>query len=249
MERGYIKLYRCVADNDLWLEKPFDKARAWIDLLLLANHRDSVVYKRGIRIEVPRGAVAWSERQLSDRWGWSRTKIRLFFEQLKKDHQIIPQKEPQNSNITSLIYLINYEHYQTEEPQKEPQKRPQKDHRKTAKDTMDNNEKNEKNKNIYNSLIEKPESVDEQVWSDWCKIRHTKKATITQTAINGITKQAELAGYTLNEALSICCERNWQGFKADWVEKKTIKTEQRSAFDSEEKMAALIRQVEEADKW
>lgn len=151
MERGYIKLFRCVADNDLWLNKPFDKARAWIDLLLLANHKASVLYKRGVKIEVPRGAVAWSERQLSERWGWSRSKTRLFLEHLKIVHQIRQQNEPQNINLTSLIYITNYDEYQSEEPQKEPQKRPQKDHKKTTKDTMDNNVNNEKNIKEYSA--------------------------------------------------------------------------------------------------
>lgn len=122
---GWIRLYRCIQKNPMWQEKPFDRARAWIDLLLLANFEDSYLVKRGIKITVKRGQVGWSERNLSERWGWSRGKIRRFLDELKTEQQIEPQNGPQNPNITSLICITNYERYQSDEPQKRPQNGPQ----------------------------------------------------------------------------------------------------------------------------
>ena len=62
-----------------------------------------------------------------------------------------------------------------------------------------------------------PEGVDQKVWDDFRNLRKAKKAPITQTAVDGIRREAEIAGFTLNQALATCCERGWQGFKADWV--------------------------------
>lgn len=75
--------------------------------------------------------------------------------------------------------------------------------------------------------VAKPEGVSEQVWTDFCALRNKRRAPITETALKGIQREADKAGITLEEALSTCCERGWQGFKASWYEKD--KTEQNVA--------------------
>lgn len=65
----------------------------------------------------------------------------------------------------------------------------------------------------------RPESVPEQVWNDFIKLRKAKKAPLTQTALDGIEREADAAGWTLDEAITECVTRGWQGFKADWVQK------------------------------
>lgn len=62
----------------------------------------------------------------------------------------------------------------------------------------------------------KPDEVDEQVWTDFLSLRKAKHAPLTETALNGIRREAEKASVTLSVALQTCCERGWQGFKADW---------------------------------
>ena len=59
--------------------------------------------------------------------------------------------------------------------------------------------------------------VVEQVAKDYCQQRKKKP---TMTAIDGIYKQAQKAGISLNKALEICCARGWEGFKADWIKDK-----------------------------
>jgi hypothetical protein len=77
-------------------------------------------------------------------------------------------------------------------------------------------ESKSKNKEIY-----KPENVTDQTWDDFLLHRKKKKATVTQTVINGFIKQADLAKWTLEDALKETIERGWVGFKAEWVDKKT----------------------------
>lgn len=117
---GWIKLHRQLLHHQLWQELPFDRARAWVDLLLLANFADSMIRKRGIKVEVRRGQVGLSERELAERWGWSRGKVRRFLNELETVQQIEPQNEPQKNNVTSLITITNFDRYQIEEPQNEP---------------------------------------------------------------------------------------------------------------------------------
>jgi len=61
------------------------------------------------------------------------------------------------------------------------------------------------------------EDIDPQVARDFKALRRAKKAAITPTVIAGIKREAEKVGYTLETALRTCCERGWQGFKAEWV--------------------------------
>ena len=58
--------------------------------------------------------------------------------------------------------------------------------------------------------------VDEQVANDYLATRKTK---LTQTALNGIIKQAELANLTLGQAIEIAAENGWQTFKSEWYNK------------------------------
>jgi hypothetical protein len=62
-----------------------------------------------------------------------------------------------------------------------------------------------------------PDSVDQQVWSDFVQHRKAKRSAITQTALEGIQREAAKAGWTLEQALRETVARGWTGFKADWV--------------------------------
>lgn len=75
-----------------------------------------------------------------------------------------------------------------------------------------------KTKRKRSSNAQKPESVSGQVWNDFTALRTKRRAPITETALKGIQREAEKAGITLEAALSTCCERGWQGFKASWYE-------------------------------
>ena len=61
--------------------------------------------------------------------------------------------------------------------------------------------------------------VPDQISMDWIAHRKAKKATPTRTAIDGIVMEAEKAGIALTEALSLCCQRGWVGFKSEWIAK------------------------------
>ena len=78
-----------------------------------------------------------------------------------------------------------------------------------------NREKNKKRATARAVLC--PVGVDDQIWNDFVIHRKLLKAPITETALAGIEREADKAGLSLNDALRICCERSWRGFKADWV--------------------------------
>lgn len=99
-----------------------------------------------------------------------------------------------------------------------------------AKPTDEPPRKEEKPKRKRTSVA-RPDGVSEQVWEDFSALRTKRRAPITETALKGIQREAEKAGITLEAALSTCCERGWQGFKAEWYRRE--KLEQKNASKAE----------------
>lgn len=94
-----------------------------------------------------------------------------------------------------------------------------------------------------------PTDVGAKIWTDFLAIRKAKKSPITETALDGIRREAEKAGMTLETALRTCCERGWQGFKADWV-KDTARGQGRQANDDWQppELASLTEKTIEAER-
>jgi len=66
--------------------------------------------------------------------------------------------------------------------------------------------------------------IHAELLSDYKKVRKAKKAgELTETAFNGIKREAELSGITVEDAIKQCCERGWVGFKAEWIKKEEPK--------------------------
>lgn len=114
---GWIKIHRNITENPMYFSEPFTRMQAWIDLLLVANYRDSVIYVRGNKVDVKRGQIAKSQDFFATRWKWSRGKVIRFLDELQKCGQIVQQK----SNVITLISVVNYEYYQQDGTTDEPQ--------------------------------------------------------------------------------------------------------------------------------
>ena len=151
MNRGFVKLYRKLADNPLWNQKPFSDGQAWVDLLLIANHKPGIISKRGNRVKVERGQVGVSIKGLSDRWGWSRGKVDRFMIYLEGEHQI----EQHKTSITTLITLCNYETYTKSDSRTDSEQT-------TAEQQADTNKKGKKGKKETKPVSRfAPPSIDE----------------------------------------------------------------------------------------
>jgi len=62
--------------------------------------------------------------------------------------------------------------------------------------------------------------IDKQIVDDYLAVRKSKRAPkVSKTVYDGLVREANLAGITLTQALTVCIERNWVGFKADWYAK------------------------------
>lgn len=117
----------------MYFSEPFTRMQAWIDLLLVANYRDSVIYVRGNKVDVKRGQIAKSQDFFATRWKWSRGKVIRFLDELQKCGQIVQQK----SNVITLISVVNYEYYQQDGTTDEPQTDSRQYNKRTTDSTTD----------------------------------------------------------------------------------------------------------------
>ena len=103
--KGWVLIWHKLGDHPLWLEEPFTRGQAWLDLILMASTPD----------KENAGAVCCSRRYLASRWKWSQHKVDRFLKRLEKDGMVfVTQNGTRNgSQNGTLLTLAKYRMYQT----------------------------------------------------------------------------------------------------------------------------------------
>lgn len=234
MKTGWIALHRKLQNNPLWFSEPFTKGQAWVDLLLLANHKKGFIYVRGNKITVKRGQVGWSQKRLSGRWQWSRTKVRKFLQDLEEEHQIKQHK----NNLTTIITIKKYDEYQPEKQQDGQQKNIKKTSKEQQRDTNKNvnNVKNEKKNSAREDLplpekIQQAKTVDElsKIWFSYLEEKKKWPSLSEQEMI-----QHRMKEWGLNKSkliVSSAAQNGWKSLKEDYIsDHLQEKQQERSPF-------------------
>lgn len=148
LNRGWIKLHRKIREGPFWNEKPFDRARAWVDLIMSANHERRKFLLGNEMVEVDRGSFITSEQKLMERWGWSKSKVRAFLKILEKNAMIIKKSDHRKT----IVEVLNYCLYQDSETSKEPRK----DRERTCNEPVKDLNKNKRTKELKNENGNEP---------------------------------------------------------------------------------------------
>lgn len=154
---GWISLHRSIEDHWLWeTDRAFTRLEAWIDILLMVNHKERKIMIGNDLITVKRGQKITSIRKLCERWSWSNSKVKKFLELLERDEMLIVKSDTKKTVIT----VVNYDFYQSQDYKKRhesdtetTEKRRESDTKATRKHT-NNNDNNEliMNNNVNKSV-------------------------------------------------------------------------------------------------
>lgn len=106
MDKGWIKLNRKIQEHWIW-DNP-EKFRAWIDLLLMANHEKKKVEMREGLVTVNRGQLVTSIGKLAHRWGWSKEKVYRYLKTLECDGMLTRK----SNAFKTVLTIVNYDKYQ-----------------------------------------------------------------------------------------------------------------------------------------
>ncbi len=152
---GWIKMYRSLTDSEVWNLDRYSKGQAWVDMLLLANHKPNTFFIRGIEMNLEIGQLAYSQVTLSKKWKWNRRTVNKFISWLEK-RQMIHSKI---NKVCTVITILNYNKYQ-EGTQQSAQQSAQRVHNKVH---TNNNVKNVKNNTVPSSKNSLTPCTDEEL--------------------------------------------------------------------------------------
>lgn len=105
---GWIKIHRKITDSILWNYDNPKYVMWWIDLLLMANYKDSKMMFDGKAIEVKRGEIVTSTRKLSERWKANKRTVSHFLDVLTNEQMIVLNV----SRRCTTIFISKYAEYQ-----------------------------------------------------------------------------------------------------------------------------------------
>lgn len=157
MDNGWIKLHRSVRSH--WIRKNAEYYAAFIDMLMLCNHKDTKVLINGELIDCMRGQSLRSLESWSYDFGkwWTIQKVRTFFRLLERDGMC----EVEGLKKTTRLTICNYDTYQNDQQADNKQT--------TRRQHADNNKqeckecKNEKKKNIGGEKRSSPPSLSKDI--------------------------------------------------------------------------------------
>jgi hypothetical protein len=145
-DKGYISLYRSIQEHYLYPNhRKFTEFEAWVDMLLLANHKEADILIGMQKVKIGRGEFLTSELKLSLRWMWGRDRVRNFLKLLVNDKMIFKN----SSSKFTMITICNYDGYQNSLTTKQQQGNNKATTRQQQDDTNnnDNNDNNDNNEN------------------------------------------------------------------------------------------------------
>lgn len=165
-----------------------------MDLIMLANHKPGHIRIQGVRVDVLRGEVGWSEVALAARWRWSRGKVRRFMQELEDEKMLTKKRYTGQDKRNCLSTIVNYEKFQGEDFADDTSDSTGDGHATDMRRYTNKNEKNEK-KNINtpttpetgavvtektHGKTDRPAQCPAETWEHYLRISrgfHSDKAT------------------------------------------------------------------------
>lgn len=196
---GWIRLSREITDWEWYGDT--NVCRVFVHLLLKANYKPS----RYQGHEIPAGSLVCGVESLAAQTGLTGSQVRTVFKKLLGKEITI-----KSTNKFSIITITKWSDYQTNDKQISDKSQTDNKPISTSKEG--------KKERISSKEDIRPADVSESVWNDWLKARKAKRSGYpTKTTIEGIRREAEGIGWSMEQALRKCAERTWISFEAKWI--------------------------------
>lgn len=144
MAQGWISIHRKIRECIIWdYDEPFTRRDAWIDLLLLANHRDKQTIFDGKLITIKKGQYLTSVRKLAEEWHWGKDKTLKYLLLLEECKMIIRDADSRRTLITIVNYGV-YQDMESEDVDSDKDSKQTVNRHSSATNNNDNNDNNKK---------------------------------------------------------------------------------------------------------
>lgn len=204
---GYVRIYRRILENPVF--RDHGEAMAFAYLVLLASWRPARVRYKDRQVELKRGQLAISVRDLAAKLDRSRSWCDRFLTRLT-DRDMIGTDSGTGVNI---ITICNYEEYQAPKEDGETPSEPKAGHHRDSAGTQ-NKEGNKGKKEDTPPTPSLPEWLPMAEWEGWLDMRRRKKVPNSPRALAmAIHKLDELRrkGFDPARMLDEHTLRGWQG--------------------------------------
>lgn len=245
MERGYVKVWRKLEDSGL-LQMPNTLALFMFLLMKASRTKRKVGTNTGV-VELLPGQFISGRKQLAELLEQGEQQIRTSLNRL---HEMEIITSISTSKYT-VYTIVNYELYQDGNQQvtstatnSQPASQPADNQQLTTKQECINistslRSVDKRKKSALSLLLER--DIPEQLAKDWLLIRDKKRQPLTETSLRGTIREAAAAHYSLEQAITVCCENSWAGFKAEYVlnkqQPKKAKPQFQTAADKQREQA------------
>lgn len=117
---SWFRVHRGWMNSHDFAKEPFTEREAWLWIVENAAYEAHKRFVSGNGIDLARGQLIASQRNLSEIWKWGRQRVRGFIAKLEQVGSIT-----QNSTHgLTMITVCNYERYQGEQPNAQPSSNP-----------------------------------------------------------------------------------------------------------------------------
>lgn len=251
---GYFLVHRKIQDCWIWTsDEPFDRRSAWIDIIMMANHKDTKIWFDGEIVTVNRGQRITSIRALAARWKWGKAKVSDFLKLLEEDGMIRKESDSRRT----LLTVINYGVYQLSSDKERTvtghsQGQSQDTHR--PQTINDNNDKEIRRRNNARAREEQVEAPVELIplndgsgWRPTMDEYEEYRRLFPDVDID--SEFRKMRAWSLSNSLKT--RRGIKRFVNGWLsraqDKPKPKTKQRNTFNADDWLLSQIRGVNDAE--
>lgn len=237
MQKGWIKLHRKIQDHWIYQEKrQFSRYEAWLDLIMMANHKDNKTLIDGELITIKKGSFITSKRELGRRWDWSNSKVDKFLELLKSDDMIDYKSDTKKTVIT----IGKYDTYHDSEKEKRHENETETNQKHIENETETNKQECKEFKALkeFKDLTTTSTTAAMMIDSEYAEVRRTFEANLCLLSpIQDQSLEAWFKDFNRNkgiiyEAIKIAADRNRKNFGfveylfKEWANNKLTTVEQ-----------------------
>ena len=128
-KEGYITKWRRYQNHRFYPtqeNREFTRGEAWEDLLFAAAFKPHARYFKGKEYHLNVGELVTSQRDLADRWKWSRGKVRRFLDDLYEHGEAAHQTDHLAAHESTHVTIYGLAGYEDARPTSRPTSRPTK---------------------------------------------------------------------------------------------------------------------------
>lgn len=109
---GFYLMHRGWMDNPVFKAEPFTEREAWEWIISHAAYVDTVHRIGSSVVEIRRGQIAVTMRELADEWSWSKSRVFRVLKTFENADMIGTQTGTGMERTKTIITVCNYEYYQ-----------------------------------------------------------------------------------------------------------------------------------------